>query len=119
MFDFANEMSFDEQAWSNKSTEEKSLKRLLQSPAILAGSLKKKYSATPKTQNQNESKTNFLSSNCNELCHRIKLLLPEKQAGKKSHIITEELVAISDKLLEHKCIDFELLKVSLKWSVWS
>ena len=50
------------------------------------------------------SKTIFLSSDSNELCDRLKLLLQEKHAGNKSYLIDEEIVAIIDKLLEYKCI---------------
>ena len=50
------------------------------------------------------SKTNFLSSNPNELCDILKLLLQEKQAGKNSDMINGEIVAIVDKLLEYNCI---------------
>ena len=50
------------------------------------------------------SKTIFLSSDPNELCDRLKLLLQEKQTGNNSDIINEEIVAIVDKLLEYKCI---------------
>ena len=45
-----------------------------------------------------------LSSNPNELCDRLKLLLQEKQAGNNSDIINDEIVAIVDKLLEYKCL---------------
>ena len=48
--------------------------------------------------------TIFLSSDPNELCDRLKLLLQEKHAGNNSDIINEEIVAITDKLLEYKCI---------------
>ena len=50
------------------------------------------------------SKTIFLSSDPDELCDRLKLLLQEKQAGNNSDIINDEIVAIVDKLLEYKCI---------------
>ena len=50
------------------------------------------------------SKTIVLSSDPNELCDRLKLLLQEKHAGNNSDIINEEIVAITDKLLEYKCI---------------
>ena len=50
------------------------------------------------------SKTIFLSSDPDELCNRLKLLLQEKQAGNNSDIINQEIVVIVDKLLEHKCI---------------
>ena len=50
------------------------------------------------------SKTIFLSSDPDELCNRIKLLLQENHAGNNSDIISQEIVAIVDKLLEYKCI---------------
>ena len=50
------------------------------------------------------SKTKFLSSDPDELCDRLKLLLQEKQAGNNSDIINNEIVAIEYKLLEYKCI---------------
>ena len=46
----------------------------------------------------------FLSSDHDELCERLKLLLQEKQAGNNSDIINQEIVAIVDKLLEYKCL---------------
>ena len=63
--------------------------KLLQSPAILASGI---------------SKTVFLSSNPDELCNIIILILQEKHAGNNSDIIDDEVVAIVDKLLEYKCI---------------
>ena len=50
------------------------------------------------------SNTIFLSSNPDELCKRLKLLIQEKRAGKNSVIINEEMVVIIDKLLEYKCM---------------
>ena len=50
------------------------------------------------------SKTTFLSSDPDELCERLKLLLEEKHAGNNSDIINQEIVVIVDKLLEHKRI---------------
>ena len=50
------------------------------------------------------TKTIFLSSDPDEFCNRLKLLLQEKQAGNNSDIINDEIVAIVDKLLEYKCI---------------
>ena len=50
------------------------------------------------------SKTIFLSSDPNELCDRLKLLLQEKQAGNNSDIINEEIVVIIDRILEYKCM---------------
>ena len=90
LYDFAKEMHFDERRVGNKSTRDKTLIKLLNSPAIMASGV---------------SKSIFLSSDPNELCDRLKLLLSqEKHAGKNSNIINEEIVAIIDKLLEYKCI---------------
>ena len=50
------------------------------------------------------SKTIFLSSDPDELCNRLTILLQEKQAGINSDIINDEIVAIVDKLLDFKCI---------------
>ena len=50
------------------------------------------------------SKTIFLSSDPDELCDRLKLLLQEKHAANNSDITNEEIVAIVDQLLECKCM---------------
>ena len=89
MYDFAKEMHFDERRVGNKSTRDRTLIKLLNSPAIMASGI---------------TKTIFLSSDPIELCDRLKLLLQEKQAGNNSDIINQEIVAIVDKLLEYKCI---------------
>ena len=89
MYDFAKEMHFDLNVPGNKSTRDRKLIKLLKSPAILASGV---------------SKTIFLSSDPDELCNRLKLLLQEKHAGNNSDIINDEIVAIIDKLLEYKCI---------------
>ena len=43
------------------------------------------------------------SSDRDELCDRLKLLLQEKQAGNYSDISNQHMVVIVDKLLEYKC----------------
>ena len=88
LYDFAKEMNFDTKALGNKSTRDRTLIKLLKSPAIMASGV---------------SNTIFLSSNPDELCERLNLL-QEKQAGNISDIINQEIVAIVDKLLEYKCI---------------
>ena len=50
------------------------------------------------------SKTIVLSSDPNELCDRLRLILREKHAGNNSELISQEIVAIVDKILENKCI---------------
>ena len=91
MYDFAKEMHFDVRAQGNKSTRDRKLIKLLESSSLMVSA-------------SGVSKTIFLSSNPNELCDRLKLLLEEKHAGKNSDIINDEIVAIIDKLLEYKCI---------------
>ena len=89
MYDFAKKMNFDLKGVGKKSTRNRTLIKLLNSPAIMASGV---------------SKTIFLASDPDELCYRLKLLLQEKQAGNNSNIINDEIVAIVDKLLEYKCI---------------
>ena len=91
MYDFAKEMHFDPKASGNKSTRDRKLIKLLNSPGLIVSA-------------SGVSKTIFLSSDANELCDRLKLLLQEKHAGNNSDIINDEIVAIIDKLLEYKCI---------------
>ena len=89
IYEFVKEMNFNIRQKGNKSERDKSIIRLLKSPRIMASGV---------------SKTIFLSSDADELCDRLKLLLQEKQAGNNSDIINQEIVAIVDKLLEYKCI---------------
>ena len=89
MYDFAKEMPFDGRCVGNKPTGDRTLIKLLNSPAIMASGV---------------SKTIFLSSDPNEFCDRLKLLLQEKHAGNNPNIVNEEIVAIVDNLLEYKCI---------------
>ena len=89
IYEFAKEMNFNIEEKGKKSDRDKSMVRLLRSPAIMASGV---------------SKTLFLSSDPNELCDRLKLLLQEKHAGNSSNIINEEIVAIVDKLFEYKCL---------------
>ena len=91
MYDFAKEMHFDVKKIGNKSTRDRTLIKLFKSPGLMvsaSGVLEKI----------------FLSSDPDELCERLKLLLQEKHAGNNSDKINEEIVAIVDKLLEYKCI---------------
>ena len=91
MYDFAKEMHFDPKASGNKSTRDRKIIKLLNSPGLIVSA-------------SGVSKTIFLSSDANELCDRLKLLPQEKHAGNNSDIINEEIVVIIDKLLEYKCI---------------
>ena len=90
-YDFAKETNFDLKAVGKKSNRDRTLIKLLNSPGLMVSA-------------SGVSKTIFLSSDPNELCDRLKLLLQERQAGNNSDIINEEIIAIVDKLLEYKCI---------------
>ena len=89
IYDFAKEMNFDMKAQGNKSNRDRTVMKLLESPANIASGV---------------SKTIFLSSDSNELCDRLKLLLQGKQVGNNCGIINDEFIAIVDKLIEYKCI---------------
>ena len=91
LYDFAKEMHFDPKASGNKSTRDRKLIKLLNSTGLMVSA-------------SGLSKTIFLSSDPNELCDRLKLLLQEKHAGNNCDIINDEIVTIVDNLLEYKCI---------------
>ena len=84
-------MNFDLKAVGKKCKRDRTLIKLLNSPGLMVSA-------------SGVSKTIFLSTDPNELCDRIKLLLQEKQAGNNSDIINEEIITIVDNLLEYKCI---------------
>ena len=88
MYDFAKEMHFDVRGIGNKSNRDRTLIKLLKSPAILASGVS----------------TIFLSFDLNEFCDRLKLLFYEKHGGNNSNIFNEEMVVILDKLLEYNPI---------------
>ena len=87
MYDFAKEMHFDVRGVGNKSTRERTPIKLLKSPVSASG-----------------ISTLFLTSDTDELCDRITLLLQEKHAGNESDIFNDQIVAIVDKLFEYKCM---------------
>ena len=89
IYQFAKEMKYDTKSTGRPSVRHNSIVKLLDQPAIMASGV---------------SKTIILSSDPNELCNRLKLLLQEKHAGNNSNIINDEIIAIVDKLLEYKCI---------------
>ena len=86
--EFAREMNYDTKSVCRPSVRHNSIVKILDSPAIMASGVT----------------TIFLSENPDELCDRLRLLLPEKHAGNNSDLINDEIVAIIDKLLEYKCI---------------
>ena len=88
VYKFAKEMNYDTKSRGRPSTRQTSIIKILESPAIMASGIS----------------TILLSSDPNELCDRLRLLLQEKHAGNNSDISNNEIVAIVDKLLEYKCI---------------
>ena len=93
-------MNFDKKAQGNKSNRDRTLIKLLKSPGLLVSA-------------SGVSKTLFSSSDPDELCDRLKLLLQEKHAGNNSDTINEEIIAIVCKLLEYKCISKKQHKQNL------
>ena len=91
MYDFAKEMLFDIRAPGRKSTRDSTLIKLPKSQGLMVSA-------------SGVSKAIFLSSDPDEFCNRLRLLLQGKQAGNNSDIINEEIVAIVDNLLEYKCL---------------
>ena len=80
MYDFAKELNFDLIAISKKSTRDRTPVKILKSAGLMVSA-------------SGVSKTLFLSSDPNELCDRLKLLLRKNQAGSNSDIINQEIVA--------------------------
>ena len=92
-------MKFDIRQKGRKSNIDKSMIKLLKSPAIMASGV---------------TKIILLSFDPNELCNRLKLLIEERQAGLNSDVFNQEIVAMVDKLLEYKCISKKQHKQILK-----
>ena len=89
IYEFAKEMNFNIKEKGRKSDRDKELLKLLKLPAIMASGI---------------SNIIVLSSDPDELCNRLRILLQEIQAGNNSDLINQETVAIVNKLLEYKCI---------------
>ena len=89
IYEFAKEMNFNIKQKGNKSDRDKSIITSQKSPAIMAFGI---------------SRTKILSSDPNELCDRLKLVLQQKQALNNFDTINDEIAAIVEKLLEYKCI---------------
>ena len=85
-YEFGKEVKVDIRQKGRKRNTDKSMKKLLKSPAIMASVV---------------SKTTFLSSDPDEICDRKKLLLQEQQAGNNFDRINQEFVAIIEKLVEY------------------
>ena len=86
MYVFGKELYYDEKARGKKSDRDRSLTRLFNSPVIMAPGI------SPL----------ILSKNFNEFYKKLKLLLQKNQAGNNFNTFDKEIVAIADKLLEHK-----------------
>ena len=88
-YDIAKEMNYDTKSIGRPSVRHTSIINILNPPAILASGI---------------SNIRSLSSDPDDLCNRLRLLSQEKQAGNSSDLITHQIVAIVDKLLEDKNI---------------
>ena len=88
LYEIAKELCFDEKPLGNKSTRDESPIKILQSCAILASRIF----------------TIFLPENPDELCGRLIFLLQEKHAEHICDLFNEDNNAMSDNLLESKCI---------------
>ena len=82
-------MHFNKTVSGKKMTRDRTLTKLVKSRGLMLSA-------------SGISNTKFLSSNPDELCNRLKLLIQGKQAGNNLVIIIEEMAAIIDKLLEYK-----------------
>ena len=89
IYEFAKEMNYDTKSTGRPSVRHNSVVKILNSPAIMASGV---------------SNVMILSSDPDELCDRLRVLLQEIHAGNNSDLINDEIVAIVDKLLEYKCI---------------
>ena len=87
MYEFAKLLYFVEKVLGNRSTREKSLRKLLKTPAIMAS----------------EISTIILPEKPNELCDRLKLYYKRYKLAISLIKLTKKLL-LSDKLLENKCI---------------
>ena len=95
LHEFAKEMKYSVKSKGRPPVRHKSMIRLPNKPAIMASGF---------------TKTLILSSDSDELCDRLRLILQEKHAGNNSDIINEESVAAVDKLLKYKYISNKQLK---------
>ena len=98
IYEFGKEMYFNIRLKGRKSDRNRSLTKLLKSPAIVASGIL----------------TIILISDPDELCDRLELLLQEKHAGNNSDLINKEIIALVDKLLEYECITKKQRKQILK-----
>ena len=88
IYEFAKQTIFNIKQRGRKRDGGRTVIKLLKSPAIMALGIS----------------TITLSSNPDELCDRLNLLLQKKQIGNNSDFNNKEINAIVDKLLEYKCI---------------
>ena len=84
----SREMKYDIRSTGTPNIRHNSFIKILNSPAIMASGIS----------------TVFSSSDLDDFCERLKLLLQEKQAGNNSNTINDEIVAVVDKLLKYKCM---------------
>ena len=105
---FAKEIYFDGKTWGNKSTRDESPIGLLKTPGIMISA-----SGFSSCHKKVFFKNKILSSDPNELCDRLKLLIREKQGGNTFDIINKENVAMADKPWEPNFISLKHHKIFL------
>ena len=88
IYEFGKEMNFNIKQKGRKTNRDKSVIKILKSPAITASGIS----------------TVFSPSDPNELCDKLRILLQEKKTGKISDRNTDEIVALVDKVLKNKFI---------------
>ena len=86
MYDFAKEMYLHVKATGNESTRDRSLIKMRKSHNIMISA-------------SGVSEARLLSTDPNELCDKLKILFKEKQDGKKSKLVDDEIVALVSKSL--------------------
>ena len=100
LYEFAKAIYCDVKATVKRSTRDRRLTKLPNSPGVIVSAL-----GVPKA--------NFHPCDPNKFCDRLKFLLQEKQVGIFSSSINEKIVAIIDELLGYKCKSTKLCKFLL------
>ena len=107
LYNFAEELRFDDVHRRIKGTRERSLVSLLYSEAIRALDF---YRGLP---DHTRAKSRWMSTNPNHICKELNLLFQKNAAGNISNKIGEDVISIEDKLVEQKCISIKQHKFLL------
>ena len=96
-FEFGKDVNFKLRQKVRKCPRDQSLINLHKSPAVMASGIS----------------TIFSPSDPNDFFERLRFLIKDRQAGKNSDLIFEEIFTMVDKLFEYKCISFKQPKILL------